>query len=86
MLNVTYIKLILNGIISSPFGSEKLFSTNNLPSITPFITYENADSQKLKIFKDNKDKSGIYRWVNKINGKTSKYIYLITFLYVDWFK
>lgn len=32
--------------------------------------YENADTQKLLILLDNKNKSGVYRWVDKINGKT----------------
>ena len=30
-------------------------------AIVPAITYLNADTQKLDIFKDNKDKSGVYR-------------------------
>jgi len=32
--------------------------------------YENADTQKLEILTENQNKSGIYQWVNKINGKT----------------
>lgn len=34
------------------------------------ITYDNLLLQKSKIFEDNKGKSGIYRWVNKINNDT----------------
>jgi group I intron endonuclease len=34
----------------------------------PVKTYDNADTQKLEILKDNKGKSGIYLWENKING------------------
>jgi len=34
----------------------------------PVKTYDNADTQKLDIFKDNRGKSGIYLWENKING------------------
>lgn len=41
-------------------------------SIIPLISYNNADVEKIRILKDNKDKSGIYCWVNKING--SKYL------------
>lgn len=33
-------------------------------------TYNNADLDKLKILKENRGKSGIYRWNNKINGKS----------------
>lgn len=36
---------------------------------TPIKEYENPDLEKESIFSDNKDKSGIYCWVNKINGK-----------------
>nr|YP_009268560.1 hypothetical protein [Beauveria caledonica]AMD61824.1 hypothetical protein [Beauveria caledonica] len=35
-----------------------------------YITYHNILLEKSKIFKDNKGKSGIYRWVNKINNDT----------------
>lgn len=36
---------------------------------TPVKVYENADTQKQEIFQENKGKSGIYMWVNSINGK-----------------
>lgn len=44
-------------------------------SITPqdFVPeryYSNADILKEKILKENKDKSGVYRWTNKINNKS----------------
>lgn len=32
--------------------------------------YDNADVQKLLIVSENKGKSGVYRWINKVNGKT----------------
>ena len=38
----------------------------------PFIIYNNANIEKLRILKENKGKSGIYCWVNNVNG--SKYI------------
>nr|YP_009072334.1 GIY-YIG endonuclease [Sclerotinia borealis]AHX82998.1 GIY-YIG endonuclease [Sclerotinia borealis] len=47
------------------------FSTNYENSSTyikPEIIYENADTQKSLVFKDNKGKSGIYRWTNNLNG------------------
>jgi len=33
------------------------------------LYYENADTQKLTILKDNTNKSGIYMWTNLISGK-----------------
>ena len=38
----------------------------------PEVTYENADTQtwRLVIFNDNKKRAGIYRWVNKLSGKS----------------
>ncbi len=33
------------------------------------IVYHNADSQKKEIYLNNKGKSGVYMWVNSINGK-----------------
>jgi len=33
------------------------------------IIYHNADSQKKDIYLNNKDKSGVYMWVNTINNK-----------------
>lgn len=32
------------------------------------MKYENAESQK-SLFKENMDKSFIYRWINKLNNK-----------------
>lgn len=34
----------------------------------PVIIYDNADEDKLNILADNRNKAGIYRWINKING------------------
>ena len=42
----------------------------NENNIKPVAVYKNADTQKLEILQENKNKSGIYRWINKINGKT----------------
>ena len=38
--------------------------------IIPLVTYINADINKSNIFKENIRKSGVYIWVNKINGKS----------------
>ena len=37
--------------------------------IIPAVSYKNAKNNKSLIFKDNKDKSFVYRWINKLNGK-----------------
>lgn len=46
--------------------------TNNLSkdSLIPVVTYTDAYLNKSAILKDAKNKVGIYRWVNKVNGKT----------------
>lgn len=38
-------------------------------TITPVVSYKNAKINKSLIFKDNKDKAFVYRWINKLNGK-----------------
>ena len=42
----------------------------NITSIVPIRSYLNPDKQKEEISRDNENKSGVYRWVNKINGKS----------------
>jgi len=42
-------------------------NTNNLNSVR---FYDNAETQKAVIFKENRGKSGVYRWTNKVNGKS----------------
>jgi len=39
-------------------------------NITPEKLYINALDQKIQIIKENSNKSFVYRWTNKINGKT----------------
>jgi len=36
----------------------------------PIVTYYNVEEYKYIIYKDNKNISGIYRWNNKITGKS----------------
>jgi len=43
---------------------------NNKNNLNPVAIYENADTQKMQILKENKGKSGVYRWVNKETGKS----------------
>jgi len=62
---LTYIKLIFKNFIN-----QKSFSTKVNNSITPIKSYSNADTMKQQILDENREKSGIYRWVNNINGKT----------------
>jgi len=38
-------------------------------TITPAVSYKNAKINKSLIFKDNKGKAFVYRWINKLNGK-----------------
>lgn len=46
--------------------------SRDLPALTskPILSYNNAAEQKKLIFLDNVNKSFVYRWTNKINGKT----------------
>lgn len=46
---------------SSSLSSNKVF---------PVAVYINADVEKELIIKENKAKSGIYRWINKVTGKS----------------
>ena len=34
------------------------------------VVYSNADEDKLNILENNRKKTGVYRWINKINGNT----------------
>ena len=44
---------------------------SNLPSsVVPVTIYDNADIQKLQAINENKSKSGVYRWTNKVNGNS----------------
>lgn len=40
----------------------------NIISFVPLITYTNIELQKILILNDNKNKSGIYKWVNILTG------------------
>ena len=47
------------------------WGTNSLLClVTPVVVYKNSDLEKQKILKENKGKSGIYRWTNLVNGST----------------
>jgi hypothetical protein len=51
---------------------QKFFSSNakNNFNVKPQIKYYNADADKINIFTDNRNKIGVYRWINNLNGKT----------------
>ena len=57
------------------FLKTKLIFTRSLyrglPKLTiiPAVSYKDAKINKNLIFKDNKDKAFVYRWINKLNGK-----------------
>lgn len=57
-------KLLILYKCSVRFSSNSAASNN---SVIPEKLYENADTQKLQILKENRGKSGVYRWKNKIN-------------------
>ena len=52
-------------------ASSRFFSSK----ANTYKLYDNADVQKLEVLKENKGKSGIYLWTNKINGK--KYVVVL---------
>lgn len=43
---------------------------NNQSEFSPKMFYNNAQNKKSIIYKDNRNKSGIYRWKNLVNGKS----------------
>jgi len=51
---------------------ERFYSTNkdNINNLKSVVVYSNTDTQKELIFGDNKGKSGVYLWTNKLNGNT----------------
>jgi hypothetical protein len=57
--------LFMLDFISFNFSISFLFCLSSVP----IKIYENADVDKLKIFADNRNVSGVYRWINKTNGR-----------------
>lgn len=45
-------------------------SSTDVRLVSPVKSYVNAELLKDEILKDNRDRSGVYRWVNNLNGKT----------------
>ena len=48
-----------------------IINTNkDVKPILPYISYTNPDTQKVDILKNNKKKTGIYKWTNVVSGKS----------------
>jgi hypothetical protein len=52
----------------APVYGFRQFSSSSPKNIKPVMVYSNSDTQKLIILKDNRNKSGIYRWTQKKTG------------------
>lgn len=61
----------INVLKKISFPGQRAFSTSTCLRF-PERVYKNVDKEKLKILKENQNKSGIYMWKNLINGK--KYV------------
>jgi GIY-YIG catalytic domain-containing protein/NUMOD1 domain-containing protein len=62
-------KLKFRGM-SCSFQSRTYTSFRRPLDIKPIVKYDNADIDKVKIFADNRNKLGVYRWINNKNGNT----------------
>lgn len=67
---VLFIQNLKSSLLLARSFSSKFNNNSNISSVKPEVTYDNADIEKLNIFADNRNKIGIYRWVNNLNGKT----------------
>ena len=45
-------------------------NNKNSMKVRPVISYSDIEMNKDNIYKENKKRSGIYRWINKINNKS----------------
>lgn len=52
------------------FSATKSYSTKAGVPLSPVKKYENPDLDKSLVIKENRGKSGIYRWTNLVNGKS----------------
>jgi len=66
---IEYNYLYFNNKVFQTKRFYSLHSVNILP-IIPIVSYLNADLERATIIKQNKSKSGIYRWVNVVNNKS----------------
>ena len=52
------------------FSYSDLNLVNEALSVTPLFVYDNIEDKKAEIWKDNKGKSGVYRWINTVTGSS----------------
>ncbi len=69
-INKIFNDWIMVGLIIALFLLEDSYIELGLLSIIPVKNYSNAETQKKEILKDNKKKSGVYRWINIENEKS----------------
>lgn len=62
-LNSTFTLNLLRGLHTNK-------NKNSSSDITPIVSFDNTDTQKVEIFKEIKGKVGIYRWVQKNLNKS----------------
>lgn len=60
----------VTGWIAAKNYSTSRFVARNYTTIVPVVKYSNADHDKIQIIKENKKKSGVYRWINNLNGNS----------------
>jgi hypothetical protein len=73
MISKNSINFVLHLVKHASFSSCCNFKDNrniNCTDVKPTVKYANADVDKVKIFADNRNKVGVYRWVNNKNGNT----------------
>jgi hypothetical protein len=51
--------------------------------VVPIKSYYNVETNKSTILEENKQKSGIYRWINKVNNK--KYVGSAGIFQIDYY-
>jgi hypothetical protein len=67
--DIEFLLIVLFTLIGGIFWISCLDDPFLLCAIIPIKIYPNAEADKAKIFKENKNKSGIYMWINRNNGK-----------------
>ena len=61
--------LVLVNVLNSPFFWWKSFFSINSDDYTAVLEYNDSWNDKSIILKENKGKSGVYCWTNKLDGK-----------------
>jgi hypothetical protein len=66
-------KNIFTPFRANPYNNQnRKYSTkaNSVSVLNPILCYSNADLLKETIVENNKGQTGVYRWVNQINGQS----------------